>query len=567
MPRWAAVSLAALLAGGITAALGWLLLAMVGWLTTVAAAAVAIATGGPVAALSARAVLRLPATTSSRSQSWWWVAAIAVAVTASLWNAGHHAQHLVVDRDPGVYLVTAKWLADHDGLQIDGPTGAFEDDAGIRPGGAGFAGSRGAGNLQAQFAHLTPVITGVAARIGGDGLLFVGNSLLGGLALMTVFAVGSMYMPARWAFSAMIGLAASLPFVYFTRDLYSEPTAMIVLFGGFFVWELASVGTRPLLGLVSGALIGAGCAARIDGFLALIPATAVFALYAAGRGAAEDRGRRLRGVGIAALAAMAGVAALGWLDVRLLSTSYYNSDLAPRLTSMLGAAGLAGVVVVLASRLVWRGESSRLTPVARSALVIVTVAAGLLALYARFVRPDPSAVEEALASDAEKWHVNDLAGTQAMAWLDWYLGPVVLALGIVGLIALTWRALQAAENRSVLLFCGGVMTTTVVYLATPSISGDQVWAMRRFLPLTLPGLFVAAAWVFSELAGRWRGSRWFPPSAWVVGSAALVLPAALVTWPLRDTRVEVPMRHGIEAVCEAAGPTPRSWCWARAPTP
>lgn len=57
-----------------------------------------------------------------------------------MWNGVYHAQHLVVERDPGVYLVTAKLLSDDRGLDIDGPTGAFEDEEGIRPVGAGFYG-------------------------------------------------------------------------------------------------------------------------------------------------------------------------------------------------------------------------------------------------------------------------------------------------------------------------------------------------------------------------------------------------------------------------------------------
>jgi len=131
VPRWAAVSLSALVAGGVTAALGWLALAILGFLSTPATIALAVLAGGPAAALTARAVLRQQTTASSRSRSRWWVAAIVVAIAASVWNGVHHAQHVVVERDPGVYLVTAKWLSDHRGLYIDGPTGAFEDEEGM----------------------------------------------------------------------------------------------------------------------------------------------------------------------------------------------------------------------------------------------------------------------------------------------------------------------------------------------------------------------------------------------------------------------------------------------------
>jgi hypothetical protein len=548
VPRWAAVSLSALLAGGAATALGWLALSILGILSTPAVLAIAIVAGGTAAALTARAVLGHPTTESSRARSRWWAAAIAVAVAASVWNGVNHAQHLVVERDPGVYLVTAKWLSDHRGLYIDGPTGAFEDEAGIRPAGAGFYGAPGEDGLDAQFAHLTAAVVGGIARIGGDAFLFVTNALLGGIALVVVFAVAATLMQPRWAFLAIAGLAASFPFVYFSRDLYSEPLAMIMLFGGFFVWELASVSSRPLLGLVAGALIGASCAARIDGFISVVPATGAFALYAAGRGAPGEQGVSLRRVGIAALVAMAAVAALGWFDVRYFSTSYYNAALRPRFGSLLVGAVVVGPAVALVSRLVWRRDGSALTPLATGGLALASLVAGATALWARFIRPDGAAVEAAVAA------ASSAAYNQTMEWLDWYLGPVVLALGTAGLIALVWKGLQTQRPRSSLLFSALVATTTIAYLHNPNIYLDQVWAMRRFLPLTLPGLLVAAAWVLAELMRRWRGPRWFPTTAWVAGALVFVLPAALVTWPLRDTRVEVPMRQGVDAVCEAAGP-------------
>jgi hypothetical protein len=560
VPRWAAVSLSALLSGGAATALGWLALSILGILSTPAVLAIAIVAGGTAAALTARAVLSHPTTESSRARSRWWAAAIAVAVAASVWNGVNHAQHLVVERDPGVYLVTAKWLSDHRGLYIDGPTGAFEDEAGIRPAGAGFYGARGKDGLDAQFAHLTAAIVGGSARIGGDIFLFVTNALLGGIALVVVFAVAATLMQPRWAFLAIAGLAASFPFVYFSRDLYSEPLAMITLFGGFFVWELAGVSSRPLLGLVAGALIGASCAARIDGFISVVPATGAFALYAAGRGAPGEQGPPLRRVGIAALVAMAAVAALGWFDVRYFSTSYYNAALRPRFGSLLVGAVVVGLAVALASRLVWRRDGSALTPLAKGGLALASLVAGATALWARFIRPDGAAVEAAVAAvaaavDAEsRRQASSVAYNQTMEWLEWYLGPVVLALGIAGLIALVWKGLQSRGPRSSLLFSALVATTTIAYLHNPNIYLDQVWAMRRFLPLTLPGLLVAAAWVLAELVRRWRGPRWFSTTAWVAGALVFVLPAALVTWPLRDTRVEVPMRQGVDAVCDAAGP-------------
>lgn len=606
VPRWAAVSLAAALTGGTVTALGWLVLAMVGALAVPGVLAVALLLGAPVAALTARAVLTLPTVPSTRARSAWWLGALALAAVATVWNGAHHAEHLAVERDPGVYIVTAKWLSSHGDLRVDGPTGAFSDEERIRPGGPGFSGrTRGEGSLDPQFAHLTPVVVAVGAMFGGEDVLFLAGPVLGGVALLVLFAVAATVMRPWWALVATAGLAACYPFTYFTRDLYSEPLALALAFGALFLWELANIRVRPLLAGAAGLLVGAICATRIDGFVSVIPAAGVFALYAAGGGAPGAAARPLRWAGLAALAGLVVAATLGWADLAWFSASYYNTDLSPRLPSLLAAAVVAAVAGAVLPWVAWRRPSAALRPVARVALVVVTVGAVVAVGYARLVRPETGELgrvlearpELATAGSLAGGRIREMAWSQAMAWLDWYLGPVVVALGVAGVLLLLWRGVSRDGPRTLLLLCGMIATITIVYVASPQIGPDQPWAMRRFLPLTLPGLLVAAAWVLSELTDlgdRWgsgrgrvwrggrsrgangaseaseaneaggahltrggrgthRGRRLLLTAGGVVGAVLLVVPAGQVTWPLRDLRVQVPLRQGVEAACAEAG--------------
>ncbi|MCB2412090.1 hypothetical protein LGT39_04405, partial [Demequina sp. TTPB684] len=113
-----------------------------------------------------------------------------------------------------------------------------------------------------------------------------------------------------------------------------------------------------------------------------------------------------------------------------------------------------------------------------------------------------------------------------VTWLSYYLTWPVLALAAIGLGVIVSRAIRARHEAWVLL--GAVLVPSVLYLARPQIVPDQLWAIRRFEPATLPGLAIAAGvgawWLARRLAERWPhvGQRIF-------ATAAIVLVAAPVT--------------------------------------
>ncbi|MDP8958507.1 MAG: hypothetical protein M3N51_04745, partial [Actinomycetota bacterium] len=85
---------------------------------------------------------------------WASVLVFAVALGTAWINATHAAQHLLVDRDPGVYVVTAQHLATDGGLFFPARQGPFGDFPALRYAGAGF---QGAQQLFPLFFHLLPV--------------------------------------------------------------------------------------------------------------------------------------------------------------------------------------------------------------------------------------------------------------------------------------------------------------------------------------------------------------------------------------------------------------------------
>ena len=112
-----------------------------------------------------------------------------------------------------------------------------------------------------------------------------------------------------------------------------------------------------------------------------------------------------------------------------------------------------------------------------------------------------------------------------MVWLSWYLGPAGLALGVLGLAWLSWRVLRGQDLR-LAPFVLLVGLATAVYVWHPGIFPVQYWASRRFLPVTFPGLLLAAVWACAAVWERWPGWRRTLPA--LAAASVLAFPLALL---------------------------------------
>jgi hypothetical protein len=496
------------------------------------------------------------------------LALTAAAVVVGVWNAGLAGTHLAVDRDPAVYLVAGRWIADHGSLVVPAG-GAWLGSSNLTVLNSAGTYQIPGGRLEFQFLHLVPALLAEASNLGGDGWMFRVPAVLGALALGAVYAAGSVLIRRRWVLAvAVAALGVSLPQLSVTRDTYSEPATQVLLWGGMWLLFRAYRERSPRVAVVSGLMLGATLMTRIDAVIYLIPLPL---LAAVGWLAADEAGRRrLKAIYLAVVGGVLPTAILGTIDVQMRSSGYYDV-LRSDVLALYGGLFLS---LTFGAALVWLWPRAASVPIRlaawRDRLAIVAgwvVAAGLAVAWA--VRPfgpkkaltGPSA--ETIRAIEQAQHlplVSESFAEHSMQWFAWYLGPVTLALAVIGLGVLTARAIRGHAAILILLAITGPLTA--YYLWDPSITPEQIWAMRRFVPESLPLFVLAGAAALDAVADVLRG--WLGGASWyrrgmATGPVAVAMVGVVVfplvaSIPVRSFRVQTSYPALVERTCRYLGP-------------
>jgi hypothetical protein len=476
------------------------------------------------------------------------VAAI-VAITA--WNMANNSQHVLVDRDGGSYTNTGRWIARDGSLDVDPRVGPFAHDPSVGFGSLAVF-EMPNGSLQFQFAHFLPVVLAEAYAVGGNFGLFHTPQLLGGFALLAFFVLAwRLFRRPLFALSAMLALAFIIPEVSFSRDSYSEIPSQILLFTALWVLVSPRVLPRWRLALVAGLFLGALEATRIDAivFLIGVPVVCLVAWLRAGGG--DDRRRVTLPSIVAFVAGLVPGMALGLVDLMRHSGEYY-ADLAGNVRTLCLLTEVSFVVCVIVA-VGWRFVS----PFVRSwpSRRIAAVAAGLVAVVGfgawafrprlQHLRGSDRAIvglqqAEHVAVDATR-----LYWERSLSWMAWYLGPLTLAVAIIG-AALLVRALLLGRMTQVIAPLAVIVPGSALYLYRASAVPDHVWVTRRFLLGAFPLIVLLALGLASAVAAMEvrsnRGRR-----ARAVGRvAAVVVAVGAVAYPIHTL---LPVR----AMAEEAG--------------
>lgn len=521
----------------------------------------------------------LPRAVPSRSATLAALLALAVAGGFFAFAAERPSQNVLVDRDPGSYTNTARWLARDGSLEQDARGTAFAGVAGLsfvsqatyevgRPAPVGPGGdeTEGSGRLEFQFNHLTSVVLAIGYEIGGPAVMFrlPALAVAAGLLLVYAAAVRVTRRPLV-ALLAPVLLAFATPMLYVARNTYSEPFTLIPLWGALILLTAFHHAPRIPLAALGGVLLGTTVAVRIDALLYVILAI-VLAGLSIGTAADPDlRARRRRGWLVAAAVGLV-PAAIGTYDLYQRSGAYVDD-----LDQQLGLLRLAFVaVVVLTLGLVhqWsrprfdrvRGSVARWRiPLAAPAAAVVGL--GLLAGWlvrpevqdARLAEPIPTVAtmqeRQGLPVDAYASYAED-----TLRWMGWYLGWPALALAIAALAGFTFRAVRGRLEPAGLATVVLTLAAGGLYWWDPNITPDQLWATRRFAPAVFPALAVMAAAGLAAIADldplrRPLRGRLAAPVVVVLG-VGLVWPAAATTRPVQKHTMQPGFVVPVETICD-----------------
>lgn len=447
------------------------------------------------------------------------------------------SEYLVVTRDPGFLTLTGVWLTDHPSTDI--PTrGAIE--AAAQQSNA-LADAWQAWNLsgdviQPQGAKMLPGVLAVGGWIAGVPGVLAANVFVGAAGIAAVYLVARRLMGplAAMAPAALLGLTVS--HLGLSRSSYSEPLTLVLIVASV-AWAWRGIEERRPWALVAaGVASGSTALVRIDGgayALGVLVGVAAVCLL---------RGTRLPLVFFSL--AQAPMVGAGYWSLHRWSEAYLERLGGEARTVAFGYAGVV-VLLLLASVIAGAGWARRLVALARTRReTLAGWAAGTtaFAVVILALRPVYMTDRRGTESSVDQFTTKVVGGFQqsegypldptrtyaehTVTWLSYYLTWPILALATVGLGVLVWRAVMG--RPSILVLLAALAVPTAVYLVRPAIVPDQLWAIRRFEPATLPLLAVAAAvgawWVAAKL-----GERYPDRTRAVTAAAAALMVAAPVS--------------------------------------
>jgi hypothetical protein len=483
-------------------------------------------------------------------------AAVLVTLGFAALNVRYSAQNISVFRDPAAYAVTGQWLVHHGSLPIPVNAEVFGAVPGVWFHSAAFDPGPAAGFVYPQYSNLLPGLLAVAGWLYSDGLLLKLNAMIGSAALLGFYGLVRQYTARIWALVAVTVLGVSLPQLHFSRNSYSEPVTMLFLVGGLaLLREAQRRGTTRGYGL-AGLVLGSAALARIDGlyFLLTVPLLAAVTLAIA---SPERRGDATRKVAALLLGA-AVPAVVAMVNLANLSPVYLHnlgSELAMIAAAIVASTVVGAVAVVLAwrTRLLHRLASATggwLPGVGAAAIVLLAVVAASRPLWYVGRIPDAPEAQIHYITFLQKANGLPLDGTrsyaeQTMLWFSWYYGPVTVALGVLGVAFGVHRLLRRGDLR-LLAPLAMFLSAALLYVTVPSIVPDQIWAMRRYLPVVIPGLLLAAAVVLGLLARRSRAGM----AAAALLAGIMILIPAMLSSRLVTVRDLVPQLPEVLNLCD-----------------
>ena len=368
------------------------------------------------------------------------------------------------------------------------------------------------GLITPQFFHLFPAFGAYLFETMGVRGALATPPIFGILGTLAAFFLGRRMFGTTVATIGALGLATTVLQVWFARYPVSEGFSQFLILSGLLAHRLDSESDARGFGWLSGGLLGLTLLVRIDSVLLLLPLALWVALQFVSR---RDRwGSRVTSllVPFTALLVHGAIHAVFFSKRyahQILTRRYWNHP--PSFWLLVGAFSLVAAWLVFKYGPRWM---SLVSGHEKSVRVAAMVALGVVVIYALFLRPSLSAwaggdgnvKAEKLADPGvlQTLGFNRLAAhdAQALRRYSWFVGAPGLALALVGLALFMKRA-----RSNDILALAVLLVFSGFYFYKIRVFNDYFFAMRRYVPVTLPFTFLLAALAVVTMARRsktWR---------------------------------------------------------------
>lgn len=452
---------------------------LLGWLVTVA---------GAVLLWPRRDRLR----TMRPSFTWWDGLLVAgLALTAVLY-LGWPSENIIPEHDEGMYINQGIYVANHGSLH---PPYPWPDTAesvfgvvGLRPPGAFKTGD----SYTFYFGHLFQVWLAHAFATFGAAGIFRLNGVIALLSAGLFYALCRRLLTQPLAVIATLVLALNTSQLWLARNSLTEMITQAFIVAGLFLLlralQDASLGDARWAGI----FFGLSATVRVDSLLLV---ALLFGAHLAMR-LVEAPGERSTRVWLALYTTALPAFALDLAYYALYSRPYFDEHLPLILPLCLVALAAAGVLLVGCTSVL---DVARPWLTSRAAVVALGVLLLAMSVYAYFIRPSTTAPIFGASTHlvGRRSYAED-----SLVNLAVYLSPLVVWVGILGWYVALWNVIRHRRAPYLLPIIVVVLSFALLYLYNPTITPLHYWAIRRFLPVVMPG------WVlFAGIGAAWLGAR------------------------------------------------------------
>ena len=373
-----------------------------------------------------------------------------------------------------------------------------------------------AGEITPQFYPLHPVWQAVAFSLAGDSeagvqaeLLLIGLwGLLGCLAIY--FTVRQI---AGWqtAVLALAGLSLNALQIWFSRYPVSESLSQYLLWTGLWsigMW-LKGQKAQPVWALLAGLTLGHFFLTRIDA-LFILPILGVLAIWLWLRAKPKPDFWWF-------MLPLALLVSHSLLHALTQSRPYFFDlfNFATRLLTVnwpLALGGLILGIIMLIIMAQFKGRFAYLERYQRPFTIVIIALLFLFAGYLWFIRANFDSLPA--WQDPYSTGLIPQVNHENLVRLGWYLSPLGVWLGLIGIAYLIWRMNgQTAVLLAINFLYAGI------YLWNIRANPHQIYAMRRYMPSVMPLFIMGGAIAISWLATHHK--RWLQGIAYLLALAWL----------------------------------------------